>query len=1223
MGASMRMLILAIILCLSMMIASCSEHGSSDLITGKAVKSVFKENNDADAQEDLLKINNGSQEEHDITEMPAQGSKECGIIRGSASSGNQQDSDSAPRTDHVTKIVENQKGRIEFKQDIDASKHDILIDDNLISVEPDPGVGALLTLKGDFDSTPIIVRDGEYCSGCRIIDHSGGRVVFEVPHFSEYTVMECFNLTDDFVINNPGDYTICRDWTVADQQNDSVILINSSNVSIDCKGHSMTGDRTGVGIYIGNPPEMDHWMNITQNLEDLMPILNDTAGFVENLTYLHSISIKNCNIKDFEHGMNITAIENSEIVNNSFDNAPMFLAMKDSLVENNEIKNSVLGMIVIASNASVRNNLIHNNSGIGLGVGGLNNTVEYNDVFGNLNGMAMAGFRNVFRYNNATDNQENGFGLVFAADCEAYGNILTGNQGSGISIAESSNNTIYSNLMMGNDAGISMNGLFGPGPSDGNIIDNNTMINNSVGMRIKDGSLMDLFAAIGNMLSRAFTGKARYEAPPHRITDTVITGNTFSNPDDMIVESRAFESNLIIYNEFSSKDSWDISGLRQENTVISNRGECDTDNDCDDNDPDTIDMCRASTCVNEIATIYGRVVDAETGQPLAGKEVSIIPASECNAADDETGQGDCIPEPKSEPEAVTDSQGRYAVAAPPGIYHVVVSGSREDTLNRYVGNEVSSIEIPSDGQIKVVVEPERIEAGFHSTAYVKAGSITAKVFDDSHVTQTPVFVDVAGTDNLEFVIEVQGNYPYRYTYNLSSIDANNHISFSDNRYRPDSINGSNQAIIDQLDGDTWRLWFEDLPPGHPWQDNDYDDVIFLIDFIPSGSNSTGNDTDYDCDDDSIPNYLDEDDSWCDKGDEETEIVNDTVTGLYTEGHILYSGRFSGNNRYIAGDTLQFVIFGTNNLSTSENVTFLIEDHTINTGVNGTAAYAGNTSDINEVLEIQNDGTRHERVFNLTIPPYFSAENGGRHDVHIVHNGSKVHKLGDFYAIADEQPPFIWAEDKTGYTNETISIMYNAYDPPMEGTVVFLTGGSNSDVTVNVDQDNNGDFDYSIDGGLNEIQLNFTESGHYQIKFAINDSGGNYVETYSDVSVWITEDEADIIGMSVYSMFADLYGLMGYDFSHTVGASNPIVYSEWDRFNIIQENLGDEYITPGNGDDLTQAEIDGLQNVIDACNGPEYVKTIPPSTAEEFNQTLFSFLMHLQCDCGMPLTGPSC
>lgn len=726
--------------------------------------------------------------------------------------------------------------------------------------------------------------------------------------------------------------------------------------------------------------------------------------------------------------------------------------------------------------------------------------------------------------------------------------------------------------------------------------------------------------------------------------------------------------------------------------------ECFIDEDCNDSNIATLDRCidkyETKVCSNQIPNIYGTVVDALSGAPLEGKKISIYSAQDRNLSFekclnyDENGNeiGDCELQPKANPDAITDSNGQYYIVAPPGKYHIVVSGSREDTLNRYVGNEVDHIYLPENGTIKVVVEPERIEAGFHSSAYVNNNGKVTKVFQDSHVTQTPVRVNVSKTNNLEFFINVNAYDPYTFKYNLSTIDDNNHVTCYDRKYNLTGTDSSNQVIIDQLDGDTWRLWFEDLPPGHHWivdnmpKEPDYDDVVFLLDYTPIASNIT-NETEnntYDCDDDGIPNYLDNDDEECDYGDIHTEIVNETSGELYSAGQIFALGRYRNKNSYLPNETVKFMIFGTNNMSTDETVTYTIEEHTHNPykGVAGNVVYQGEISLDEESLLIENDGEVWKKNFSFNIPanasskidfnkdgdyddiydldsagPYSEAEldydlnhdgdmednysvgteffeSDGRYDIHIWYNGSKWHKIGDFYVIPDI-PPVLVVQGQDIYTNETAQIRYSAYDPVALIGVFYTGTPPDTNVTVDLQlNETNGIETYNSDDEY--YYINFTESGHYNVTFTATNSRGKSVTEKVPVNVWITEDEADMIGMPIYFQYDDMNEIMGYDFYYFVTSTNPFTDAEFDRFDIEgYYNIGDEYITKwdlNNGPNyLNQSEINALNYEIENfCPGnAEYVKPILPSTAEEYTETLSTFLMRLKCDCSHITGGPAC
>ena len=77
-------------------------------------------------------------------------------------------------------------------------------------------------------------------------------------------------------------------------------------------------------------------------------------------------------------------------------------------------------------------------------------------------------------------------------------------------------------------------------------------------------------------------------------------------------------------------------------------------------------------------------------------------------------------------------------------------------------------------------------------------------------------------------------------------------------------------------------------------------------------------------------------------------------------------------------------------------------------------------------------------------------------------------------------------------------------------------------------------------------------------------------------------------------------MMSYDVSDTVHGITTI----WDRYDNMKL-IGDEYITSGDG--LIQDEVDKLENEISSDNKP-LIKPIYPCMANEYNQTLYDFLV---------------
>lgn len=1652
------------------------------ITVGKAVSSLEAKNvpeaEKANAVEEI-KIKETSNNYVEAEETPAKIVSEGSSARVS--------SQSSSLSKSAANVVENEKGKIEFSSAVssDALNY-VSIGDNFVNVDsaaaPELNKTAKITLNVAYDHTPFVLMNGRICSECHVLDYSNGKVTFTVPHFTEFSTIGCNNFTDDVYVNYPGNYQICPgSYNINDANSDGILVINSSNVVIDCQNAELSGNGSGAGIIVRQFPEAEYWLNITNNLSNMAPIVENISAFIDNISFISNITIKNCKIKDFKFGMNITAVKNSRIENNIFDNSEMLLAAKETIFENNQIKNSENGIIVIGINSTVRNNLIQNNN----------------------NGIAVGGFDNIISSNNATRNS-NGVVLLFSAGAEIYDNYLANNSEAGIKILDSSNNSIYNNIIESNLIGISMSGLFA-NSSEGNVIKNNKIIKNSEGMKFSDSNLRKFFAFVAN----AITGKNKHNAQGHLITGSVISSNILNNSEkDLAVEGDSFSKNSIINNMFYgagidnslseknnifnleingsldilqnftgnlpvvlkqsdgkiitqfyfdfSKGVLDISnihlqkqdqnstkgyiivsgienttktlyldninpnmnwvcikdadisdiseitpncqgtdeymvqcngrltnesysctnngqefiitGLRHsgvvqynptiryvsismiggenynlnltkptkwanpqylgahsgpgtncsggycwsryidkkifnfnltngtdllgtmqldgvllaststdqqtftglemfwgeativsqnpsfgyggnykvisegsnfsgalliinetgtdinvtqfvvntskilskneiiiqktDNIVVSeingnvqydinvtdfgslkyldgveilrvdlpsipdaknktvfigminssdnmtlygwskawyntterkyhrwlwgypvepanNTAECEIDSDCNDNNTATIDRCvnkyGTKVCANQVPLLYGTVVDAVTGEPRAGEQVSVYSAEEKENAFEKclnydpngTEIGNCVLQPKAIPDAVTDENGHYAIVAAPGVYHIVVNGSRADTLNRYVGNEVDHIYIPKNGTIKVVVEPERIEAGFHSSAYVVSNGVPIKVFNDSHVTQTPVYINVSKTNNLEFFINVNAYDPYNFKYNLSTIDSNNHVTCYNRTFNLNGTNSSNQVIIDQLDGDTWRLWFEDLPPGHHWitentpKEPDYDDVVFLIDYTPFDYNETNetNQTNktYDCDNDGIPNYLDNDDSWCDYGDHKTEIINETTGKLYTSGMIIYDGAYAATyaakDRYMAGDKVRFLIFGINNMSENATVSFVVEDHSHNPyrNVSGNIVYYGNISNENEILAIPNNGQKYDKYFDFTIPlnassridfnhdrdytdyyelnpsgPYSEMrdhfdmnndgdydenyslsqteteyyESDGRYDIHIWYNGSKSYKIGDFYVIPPPYPYLRAASNSPIYTNETAEIHFMAYDiypdtvrlfiHNMEGDPVldnisinFSTDAPVNNMTINT-KNGVGYINFNLSGRFKVLNVSeivppeyfnvstVSSGGHFNVTVIATNTKGRSTNVTLPIDVFITEDEADAIAFPVYIIYGFNYWDMRYDYNYSPFAQSAPVNILVDMIDPVTVLMGHEYLTKWD-DSLTQFQIDSLNAVIYGNTGPDWVKPIMPSTAEEFNKTITDYIHLVACN----------
>lgn len=671
---------------------------------------------------------------------------------------------------------------------------------------------------------------------------------------------------------------------------------------------------------------------------------------------------------------------------------------------------------------------------------------------------------------------------------------------------------------------------------------------------------------------------------------------------------------------------------------------CHVNSDCDDGSDNTIDVCNFNSddwngtypsCSNWIPNLYGQVLDADTGDPVFGANISFYNASvwDCeNLTGNMTGNFSIL-EPKQVPDAMTDAEGHYYVFLPTNeSMHIVVQGSREKDFDHKANNQKKKdkeIVLPEGGFVKVTFE--KASATLKSDLYISAPFEQMLVANSSIGTQVELGYH-PGLTELKFYIRVHAGV----------WGAPEYYHYSDTEY----------AIVDRLDYDTWRIHFEDLNKNYFNPDWDFNDAVVLVDLLNmSGSNET---YDNDCDGDGKKNWVDDDDDWCDFGEHDSEVDENSsqYTDFNIEGHIIYSGRYEGNNNYTCQEKVKFTMFGINRGSENITVTYVVENHTVtgkpteirtNCTVDGRIVYCGNEALESENLFVPNDKKKHQKFYDFTIPCGWAS---GKYDIHVYDNEKwgNMHKIGNFFIVEDVTPPYVNSDkSKWGFTNQTIgNIWYIVEDEVQDGTVRATADaqglsiqistsmsefGAYIDKDITVDGNDtdalpDNDRDLTVSAGDSYFNLTYDKSGYYTARVMGHDSSGNMAHSDINISVYITEEEADVIGMNIYDLFSNLNGLMGYDIDYTTGVTETTFDINVDRFDwAMAYMIGDEYRTPDNTIHDWQAEE--LLDIIDGCLGPEYIKPINLSTETEYNQTLFNFMMDLQCRCGQTLSGPSC
>jgi len=509
-------------------------------------------------------------------------------------------------------------------------------------------------------------------------------------------------------------------------------------------------------------------------------------------------------------------------------------------------------------------------------------------------------------------------------------------------------------------------------------------------------------------------------------------------------------------------DEGNLSG-----NIINNTLDTCTDNSqCNDNDSNTFDVCYNSmdqpnvsipTCSHFPYNIYGQITDSATGLPVAGANISFYPSSvfvpytlgiayyENGTIGSDTGDYSAL-QPKAVPDTVTDENGNYKYYLPYDAYTIVVQHSSKKKFDVTPGNVTGGeIILPEDGN--VVVTFEKASAYLKSDLYFKNVSGAGNSFLLDQQSTIGVWKDI-GTfnegDELQFYITVNG------TTWSPSLGYYNHTSISQ------------YAIIERLDYDTWRIYFEDLPASIT--DWDFNDAVVLVDLTPSANTSNYTYED-DCDGDGIKNWDDENDSWCDKGSEDTDIFeNQTNTSGYrdfnVEGHIIHEGKFTNDNNYTCGQNVEFVMFGENKGTEDVTVTFAVENHsgggeptdnrwacgndtnpvTGRVDVDG-IVYCGDRAWIVENLYIPVGAQGNDKVtkyYNFSVPCDFAPAFGEKtkYDIHVYDNlqWGNMHKIGNFFVYGFDRELL----NQTNTTNTTNETNTTTQVTPGLGTLMLTT-----------------------------------------------------------------------------------------------------------------------------------------------------------------------------------------
>ncbi|MFH1685251.1 MAG: right-handed parallel beta-helix repeat-containing protein, partial [Candidatus Micrarchaeota archaeon] len=271
-------------------------------------------------------------------------------------------------------------------------------------------------------------------------------------------------------IVNPGTYTLTTDLVdgliALDSGENGCYWINTSNVVLDCQGHSITSTNgTPVGVYI--------------------------------FQALDNVTVKNCEINGFAYAISIQGTQSGNltglnILNNTLNSTDVDMAVYrvDGAIVDGNTADPTLDFLLV-SNSLISNNFVSGTGSSGINLRGesasltsSNNTLLNNTVLG----VGKHGFHidyavdNTFLNNTAAENGRSGFFVDSTSpDNKFIGNIARNNSLANIYTAGFDINSVR-NLLINNTAYNNSNGIYLS--ADNNNLSNNHIYHNYLGLNL-------------------------------------------------------------------------------------------------------------------------------------------------------------------------------------------------------------------------------------------------------------------------------------------------------------------------------------------------------------------------------------------------------------------------------------------------------------------------------------------------------------------------------------------------------------------------------------------------------------------------------------------------------------------------------------------------------------------------------------------------------------------
>ncbi|MFC1704901.1 LamG-like jellyroll fold domain-containing protein, partial [Nanoarchaeota archaeon] len=427
---------------------------------------------------------------------------------------------------------------IYYDDDYDLGNCSLYINGSINATNSSVAPGMTTTL----DATGMAYGDYSWFINC-----TDGEV-WENSSVRTYTKIDCgITITDDVVL----------DGDLSQTGSGNCITIGADNVSLDCRGHILTGDGNGYGVY-----------NARDNTT-LRDCIIGTFNFgIYWATGADQGLIYNNTVYDHTRGIYMwTGVLNNVTANNASDNSFYGIYLYDS--ENNTVDsniadgNSQTGIIVsLNSNYNIlTSNIVKNNSqyGIRLTDTSNNNYIASNTI--NDNHAYAIYTQSNANYNRFISNEVKGNNdaIYLGTNHNNFtSNIVSDNNGYGI--RPGSNNTFINNT-------VNNNGQYGfsLSYSDYNLFINNTANDNQRGFNLDTGCNYNLFQ-LNNV-----TNNSLYGIASHQSTDNIFIQNTLNNNTNSGLRLEVRSNNNYVADNIANgnSDGIELSGSLN-NTIISN-----------------------------------------------------------------------------------------------------------------------------------------------------------------------------------------------------------------------------------------------------------------------------------------------------------------------------------------------------------------------------------------------------------------------------------------------------------------------------------------------------------------------------------------------------------------------------------------------------------------------------------------------------------------------------